>query len=457
MEGDPRTYDLRTALRAVRRRAPLIIAVALAVAAGGFIYSLLAEKTYTAEATVLARDPNFAQRAFGSKVLLTQPQAPTPFKEAKLAELEEVAGRAAAKLGADGPSPSEIRDAVDVVTDADSSVLTVQAEWSTPQTAASIANAYAAAIVATRREANVAVIERARATAEQQLSKLDSGSPEAAQLQQTLAELETFEALQTGDVEQVHRAAAPADPSSPRTLTNTVGGGVAGLLLGIALALLLERARPVLGSRREVERLMGAPVLAELSGTSTPESQELRLLRTRLLHRAGAEPPRSLLVTPLADERAGELAANLADSAASGGIRCVLVDADIRADRDGGGLVALLEGDAARPDVVEIGAGGTRADRVASGRHADAAALLGRRDSAEALTALFESYELAVVSAPSPLREADAIPLLRLVDAVLVVVAADAELERCRELRETLASAGRPARGLVVVGSLARG
>lgn len=66
--------------------------------------------------------------------------------------------------------------------------------------------------------------------------------------------------------------ATPADRVAGRLVPDLALGGLLGLLAGIALASLIETFRPTLVGRDALARNLGAPVLAEVRGASSAES-----------------------------------------------------------------------------------------------------------------------------------------------------------------------------------------
>lgn len=84
------------------------------------------------------------------------------------------------------------------------------------------------------------------------------------------AALERYERILLGsrsgytNVRIVNRASAPLLPASPKTRVNAVLGVIAGGLLGLALALVLELIKRRVRCREDVERELGWPVLAEI-------------------------------------------------------------------------------------------------------------------------------------------------------------------------------------------------
>ena len=64
--GSAEEPDTRRILAGLFRRAPLIVACTLLTAGAALIFSLVQTKQYTADASLLFRDPGFDQKLFGS-------------------------------------------------------------------------------------------------------------------------------------------------------------------------------------------------------------------------------------------------------------------------------------------------------------------------------------------------------------------------------------------------------
>ena len=152
------------------------------------------------------------------------------------------------------------------------------------------------------------------------------------------------------------RVIMPAQPGSqsfPKTRMVLLIGLVAGLGLGIGGALAMEKLKAGFTSPREVEEALGIPVLASVRHMKkselvkdrksvsvpfyqmhyplSPFSEAMRTLRSSIHMSDVDQPPKVIHVT---SARPGEgkttIAASLAISAALGGHKVVLVDADLR-------------------------------------------------------------------------------------------------------------------------------
>lgn len=456
MEAPDRTYNLGTALNAIRRRRALIAIVTVIVAAGGLAISLLQDDRYTAHASVLPQDLNFDQQAFRSKIVTFQDNALTTLAQAGLGSVDDVAARASEVLGG-ALSRSQISDDVDLHPNVDTNLLNIDATASSPELAARLANAYARSMIDVRREENAHTIAHARSSSQKTLRSLPADSESAHRLRAQLDDLRTFEDLQTGGLQQVGTAVVPETRSSPKPVLSTFAGGIAGLLIGISMALVLERTRPRLSSPADLERALGAPTLGTMEASGGGgRVEDLQMLRTRMLHGSDGSHPSSVLIVPLEDEPAGGLAVDISNAAAAGGMRTLRIEADLRTGEapDGPGLAELLGAQAEASGVTHRGEAGATADRIAPGqRVADPAAILGRPSMRALIASESAEYELVVLVAPSPLLYPDAIPLLAAVDAIFVAVKPDAEEGRCEALRDRLADLGATPSGSILLGN----
>ncbi len=219
----------------------------LAFTVATLLASLLHTKEYTASTALLLRERTLGEALLGSTGPAATEPSSTVLNADALVSLPLIAERTAAELGGD-PSPTEIANRVEVRPDVGTGVVTLTATDPDPADAAAIVNAYAKQYVAFSRGVYHHLIRRAIRRGESSPPRPLGISREPAisrgALVYSLGRLRLLDVLRDGDVEQVGRAIAPRQPSSPRIPREVVLGAIVGALIGIALALLSRSIAP---------------------------------------------------------------------------------------------------------------------------------------------------------------------------------------------------------------------
>ena len=465
----------------------IIVIAIVALPAGAIAYSLNAEDQYTATAKLLFRDPGFDQKLLGGPVL-----APSvdPAREAAtnigLVSLDTVAAQAAnaPAIRPRALSASEIRDKVTVAGQGQSNVVAVSAVDHDPAFAARLANTISRRYIIFRRDADRGKIDQALRLVQRQLAGLSTAQREATQgrsLRQQVDQLRVLAALQTGNAELVQKAEPPLTASSPKPLRNAILALILALVIGVGLALLLDRLDRRLRDRDDAERLLGRPVVGSIPNTTAlrserrdalhldgEEAEAFRALRANLRYYDIDRDIRSLLVTSSAPgDGKSTVARYLAATAAAAGVHTVLVEADLRRPT----LKALFPGlrAAGLSDVLSdqsplasaIGQLPVSMAGAASGRTLDVVVagtappnptdLLESARMRAVLDELEKRYELVVVDSSPVLVVPDSIPLLGQVSGVLVVMReSKSTSDGARRLRDQLDHLGVAPLGIVM-------
>jgi succinoglycan biosynthesis transport protein ExoP len=475
------TPDLERLLRTLKRRRRLIALCTICVAASAVFFSLLQQKEYSAKAALLFRDPGLDQTLFqSSNTPAVNPQRQGATNE-RLVSQPEVAARTAQLLHGRITAP-EILDRIQVAAEGQSDVIAVTATDHDPIFAALLANAYASQFIDLRREADRGVIRQAQTLVAQRLKDLTAKDRRT--LQSRADDLKILAALQTGKAELVQQANVPSSPSSPKPVRNGVLGMILGLLLGLGLAFLFERLDRRIRDPRELEDTYGLPVLGTISesralgtvaekganGTMIPgpEWEAFRKLRAKLRYFSVDREIRSVLVTSAAPEEGKTtVASNLALAAAIGGqARVLLVEADLRKPSlarryklaPTPGLAELLTHDIFVQQAVQQlslpswSEGGSALDVIVAGESPpNPSELLESHKMSELLDELGTMYDLVIVDTPPVAVVADAMPIVRKVDGVIVVSVVGASTrDGAHHLRSELESLSAPTLGVVV-------
>jgi capsular exopolysaccharide synthesis family protein len=333
---------IEQALRIVRRRKIIVLQALIGVPLIALALTATQSKEYTATATLLFRQTP-ASIGETSGVVDPTREAAT---NGELVALPVVAEEAAKSVN-DAIPAGEILESVEVVPSANADTAAVSATTTSAQRSADIANAYGAAYISFRRQADRAQVQDAIDLAEEsleQMSLVELNGAQGEALKKQLDQLKLDQALQTGGAELVQRASAPTEPSSPSLARNVGLGIVLGALLGFGLAALLERVDRRVRSSEEMEELYGLPLVGRIPrskrlsgnkseglGTQTLEGEAFRSLRANLRYFAVDSDLHSLLiVSPEEGDGKSTVARGLAMTMAEMGDHVVLVEADLR-------------------------------------------------------------------------------------------------------------------------------
>jgi polysaccharide biosynthesis transport protein len=258
------------------------------------------------------------------------------------------------------------------------------------------------------------------------------------------------------------------EPIQPSRSTTLILAGIAGLVLGLMLAVARDSLDFRIRGRKDAEDWFGAPVVGALpkprgwTPPLTPGAAEdrhtasLELLRARLqFTQTGIGGPTILVTSAAPDEGKSTVAASLSAALARAGKRVIVVDADLRrhtlsgylgVESDGPGLTDVLQAGVAleealvRVEPIPVTTnGGTPSDSIYDDDDLHASGSPGRLDvlpsgrvnatSGNALTPerlgvlmerLHERADYIVLDAP-PLLVADALGLALQADNVLLV------------------------------------
>jgi capsular exopolysaccharide synthesis family protein len=281
-----------------------------------------------------------------------------------------------------------------------------------------------------------------------------------------LQEAGMLSGLESSDVDIVDVPAVPSKPEGLGRLTLLLLCTGAGLIVGMAAALVVDGMDDSLREVEQVEQALGLPVLATLPRAYPPKSESevveaaahytpsfrnaVGLLCTNLLLPRMEALPKVIVVTSgWKAQGKSLLARNLAGALARGSAKVLLLDADLRQPSveryfqvdASAGLAAYL--DSKSPYEKSIQASGTAPNLFvlpagAADAHALSIADAGRLQ--EMFTALRQKFEYIVVDTPPSLYLADAAILASHADAVLLVARSNrmlkSELQRTRDLLE---------------------
>lgn len=262
----------------------------------------------------------------------------------------------------------------------------------------------------------------------------------------------------------------PSRPSRPVPVRNMAMGLVAGLLLGMVVALGRDAGDRTVRNRGKLEQLSGLPTLAELPrerGGAPRAANDVRVddavrgLRTRLLRTMGPQARRLLVAGPFGAEGTTTTALNLSLAFAELGERVLLVEGDTRRPviaglfdvKSGEGLANAL----ADPNIAMEAVAPTPISNVFI-----LASRFARRETVPCsayppgvidtvLKDLSSRFDRVVVDGPPVLATTDSILLAGAVEAtVLVVRAGRTTADEINDALNSLRSAGAEVVGTVL-------
>jgi non-specific protein-tyrosine kinase len=335
-------------LRVLRRGIWIIVLVTFVTTATAVFFSVRQRDLYKASAEVYLKSQNVA--AFLSDV---PPANEDPQRvadtQARLARVPRVAQIALARAGVQNREPNALLANSSVSAAPGADFLNFSVTDSNPETAASLATAYAHAYTRYRRNLDLASLTQARRELEKEMRALQAQGQQSSRLYATLAErnqqLRTNELLQTSNA-SVARPADGAQQIQPRPVRDGILAGIFGLGFGIALAFLGDALNTRVRSAEEIQERLGLPLLARihepvgrlrddqltmLAAPYAPDAEAFRILATNLDFVNLSHTTSKILITSaLRSEGKSATTANLAVALARAGRHIAVVDLDLR-------------------------------------------------------------------------------------------------------------------------------
>lgn len=405
--------ELSGYLRVLRAHWVVIIAAVLASLAAAAGFTLTRSPVYTADASAYVSVTEAS--GLGSSMVGDQLAKSRVKSYLTIGSWRTVAESAIAELEL-SDSPEALVSRVSVSNPANSVVLCVTANGSTPEAARDLADAWVRGLIA-------------------EVEKIEGSS-----------DPETIVRLVAGEP-----ARLPTSPSSPNVRQNLALGGLLGVALGVGYALVRDLLDRRIRSADGVEQATGLAVVGALplepsleksprllpiakgaqAGDLSALAEAFRGLRTNLQYTSIDDPPRAVAVTsPLPGDGKTFVAANLAITLAATGQRTVLIDADLRRP-----MLASLFGLAEDVGLSDVLAGRAEVDDVLRPVHEsdslfvlaagsippNPSEILGT-EKMHRLIATLSTEALVVIDSPPLLPVTDSAVLSTRVDGMLVVV-----------------------------------
>jgi Mrp family chromosome partitioning ATPase len=467
----PDSLELSDYLGVLRRRWWIVVVLAVVGAGLAGAYVKVAPKAYTAAALVqvnpLSNNATSAAGRTGGAVNMDN--------EAQIAQSNTVASAAGQALHSPLTAQALVKH-ISVTVPPNTTFLQISCDASTARGSAACADAFAAAYLANRlntivsslsgqlaaNQARVASISKVVATLKNQLQSLRPADPTRTTITLSVsADDALLQELENSDDTMVPQldglslhgntavgkvvtpASTPTSPSSPRKLLLLPSGLLAGLLIGLLCAYLVDRRDHRVHTAGEIERFLETPVLVTVAAKAVPAN---RLLSSRskpgqafteLAQYAAAALGDGDHVMLVAGTSAGPgcstVAANLAATLARTRSEVVLVCADpsstitprLLGVGQVRGLAEVLAGTATVDEVAVRPTGASRLQVITPGIGTSGPLELQFEASRRLLANLREGARYVIIEAQSVGADADSFQLAEFADGVIITVETD--------------------------------
>jgi capsular exopolysaccharide synthesis family protein len=430
------SVELSAYLRILRTHWIAIVVFMLVGAGAAFGWASIQPKVYTANASGIITTG--VSQDLGS-ALVGDNYAKSRVKSyLNVAKSRTVATYAITKLGLTVSPESLITD-ISVTNPADTAVLEISAQASTPEKARDLAETWVDGMI---QQVNALENSTTSGTSTSAVAPAD-GTPATTPAGASIVTMQTLDS-----------AVLPTAPTSPNTRLAIGIGVLIGLVLGVAYALvrntLDRRIRSVAGVEKEfglsvvgtvpfdrnfndANRLVDEATSSNYNERRTDDdavAEAMRELRTNLQFMDVDNPPRIIVVTSsIAGDGKSTIAANLATTIAASGERVVVVDGDLRRPTvaksfnllPGVGLTDVLVGRAEIEDVLQPWGDTGRLQIMGAGAiPPNPSELLGSKAMQTLLNELAKDA-IVLIDAPPLIPVTDAAILTARTDGALIV------------------------------------
>ena len=470
MPSESTEFDLQEVLRILWRRKWIVVSTVVVVTAAAYLVKeTTTQQQYRASAVVQVKPQQVDQSLFDTTNSAAGPGTLEPVT--RVITTTQFARLAAKRL----KPPADPRALLEQITarpSNTSNTINIGADADNAKRAADIANAFARETVKSRGTSARETVDLAIKQLNGQLARINNPQ-ERGQLSRQLQRLRAVRAGQNNNA-QLLEPAFRGEPIDRRVAKSTLTAFLISILVGLALALLVDRLDRRIRSERELESLTGLPLLSTVPLSAFPteagggvatatgaDAEPFRRLRAGLIYFNVSQPVKSVLITsPGSQEGKTTIALNLALAAARQGKNVLLVDADLHRPRvherlgleAARGLSDVLSANASLDDSIQtFQAGDGRLSVLPAGKvPPNPSELL----ASERMQSLLETpMDLIVLDTAPLLAVSDAIPLLKQVSGVIVAARIDAtSRDGVKRVAQTVRTAEGTVLGVVATG-----
>ena len=460
---EPReSRDIHDWLRLLKRRGWILVICLIAIPAAIYVYTSGRPKVFQAstvlQVSAAGSDPN----------LPIAPEFSSGGNVAAIAQFvstSAVADEASRQLGL---PQGALFGTTSAKGDTGTGFITITSTGATSKRAADTANAFAAALNATRAKNNEQRVNDAIQAVQEELKKTPkSNLPERQQLGTQLQKLQTLKTAQAQNV-QVLQKALGASQIAPHPKRNATVGILLALLIGVCLILVAEHLDRRLRRPEDLEKMTGLPFLGTIPHDAFPGEEEtpavpeaFETLRNSLTYFNADTRLNSLIIcSALKGEGKTTVVANLAMAYAAFGRRVIAVDTDLRkpdlatrlGQNDANGLSNVLAGTTTLDEAyIEIPPYGRGLRLLPAGPvPPNPSALIGSLRMQSLISELAEDADIVIIDTAPLLMVSDAFPLLDNASGVLALARLDkTPRDAIRRMVQVAASAGGRMLGMV--------
>jgi len=256
----PEQSDVRAYLKLLWRWKILVVAIVVAVPTAAYGYVSSQPKVYQSSVLMQVQQLTVDTSLFAEA---PPPQGQVLTSAARLITTTGVAQAAAKELEEPPANARSLLGGVTATADLSAGFITIAAQADTGRRAADVANAFAAAVVTTRKDQAVERLDATIGRVTQELGKLRRTDRDGRrQLSQQLQRLRALRAAQGNNATVVEPAVASSSPIEPRVARTVVLALIIALLLAGGAVVLAQGADRRLRDPQDLEELTDRPLLS---------------------------------------------------------------------------------------------------------------------------------------------------------------------------------------------------